>query len=78
MGASGANKVEGADSLEACLAACASADNCLAAEYSDAYKCWIHSDKTYDARLKENDGVTLYILGECAGACHILSVLRVT
>lgn len=67
MGASGAVEINGADSLEACLAACISADSCLAVEYSNAHKCWMHTDEAYYTKLKANDGVTVYILGQCGG-----------
>ena len=65
MGASGADKVDGADSLEKCLAACITAEKCLAVEYSDTLGCWMHTKEGYDDKLGKNDGVSTYALKEC-------------
>lgn len=67
MGALGADEVEGAGSLEDCLAACISADSCLAVEYSETFKCWMHRSADYEGKLEEVEGVTVYVLTDCKG-----------
>ncbi|ELU00862.1 hypothetical protein CAPTEDRAFT_212221 [Capitella teleta] len=67
QGADGATKVDGANSLDACLAACKDDQaNCKAVEYGEKDKCWKHTSDTYQERLKENEGVNVYMFKDCA------------
>lgn len=67
MGAIGADEVVGADSLGDCLAACISDSKCVAVEYSQTFKCWMHKNADYTNKLEEVDDVTLYVLHNCKG-----------
>ena len=60
MGATGATKVTNATTLDLCLSACKSSATCVAVEYSETEKCWMHTTSTYEANLKTNTGVTVY------------------
>ena len=65
MGATGATKVTNATTLDLCLSACKNSATCVAVEYSETEKCWMHTTSTYEANLKTNTGVTVYKRVSC-------------
>lgn len=76
MASSGAAKVNGADTLDACLSACkGDQENCKAVEYSEQYKCYMHSEDTYEANLASDTGVNVYKFQDC-GKCQNLFWFR--
>ena len=79
LSAEGASQVSGADTLDKCLEACKTDfDTCQAVEYSDAFKCYMHTSATYeDNGLMDNVGVTIYKLIEC-GEWMLASVFVLT
>lgn len=65
MGAQGATRVDSASTLNACLVACIGATNCVAVEYSETLKCWMHTTNDYLNKLAAAETVTVYAFNQC-------------
>jgi hypothetical protein len=67
QGADGATKVTSGTTLDLCLAYCINNQaTCIAVEYSETEKCWMHTVTTYVQNLKANAGVTVYDFSYCS------------